>query len=233
MVPFQKMVKIPQQNGTILGSKGSKLLNKNGTISEKDQKSSTKMVPFQKMVKIPQKNGTILGSKGSNYSTKMVPFQKMVENPQQKWYHFRTGSKILDKNGTISEECQKSSTKMVQFQKRVKNRQPKWYHFCQKMVENPQQKWYHFRTGSKILDKNGTISEECQKSSTKMIQFQKRVKNRQPKWYHFCQKMVKIPQQKWYRFRKGSKILNKNGTMRHDKKRRQDLHIMLLPWDKG
>ena len=100
MVPFQKMVKIPRQNGTSLGSKGSKLLNKNGTISEQGQKSSTKMVPFQKSVK----------------------------NPQQKWYDFRKGlkivnqngtifvkkwSKFLNKNGTISEKGQKSSIKMV------------------------------------------------------------------------------------------------------------------------
>ena len=66
----------------------------------------------------------------------MVPFQKRVIIPQQKWYHFRKGSKIVNKNGTIPkkgqksskngtilEEDQKSSTKMVPFQKRVKNRQ--------------------------------------------------------------------------------------------------------------
>ena len=57
---------------------------------------------------------------------------------------------------------------------------------------------YHFRKGSKLLSNNGTISEEGQTSSTKMVPFQKRVKN---------------PQQKWYNFRKGSKILNRNGTI--------------------
>ena len=78
MVQFQKMVKIPQQNGTILGSKGSKFLNKNGTIPEKGQKSSTKMVPFQKRVK--------------NCQQKWYHFsQKRVKIPQQKWYHFRKG----------------------------------------------------------------------------------------------------------------------------------------------
>ena len=71
-----------------------------------------------------------------------------------------------------------------------------------------------------MLDKNGTISEKGQNSSTNIVPFQKRVKNRQQKWYHFSQKMIKIPQQKWYYFRKGSKILNKNGTMY--KERRQD-----------
>ena len=85
---FRKGSKFLDKNGTILGRKGSKFFNKNGTISEKDQKSSTEMVPFQKRVKILKK---------------MVPFQKMVIDPQIKWYHFRKGSKILDKNGTISE----------------------------------------------------------------------------------------------------------------------------------
>ena len=67
------------------------------------------MVPFQAL-------------KGKNSLTKMVPFQKRVKNPKQKWYHFRKGSKILDKNGTILEKGQNSSTKIVPFQKRVKNR---------------------------------------------------------------------------------------------------------------
>ena len=101
----------------------------------------------------------------------------------------------------------------------------------QTRVKNPRQIWYHFRKGSKFFNKNGTISEEGQKSSIKMVPFQKRVRNRQQKWYHYSQKMVEIPQQKWYHFRKWSKILNKNGTM--NKERRQDFHIMLLPWDKG
>ena len=74
------------------------------------------MAPFQKMVKIHQQNGTISGRKGSKIVDKMVPFQKTIKNPQQKWYHLRKGSKILDKNGTISEKVQKSSTKMVPFQ---------------------------------------------------------------------------------------------------------------------
>ena len=87
----------------------------------------------------------------------------------------------------------------------------------QKRVKIPEQKWYHFRRGSKIVHKNGTISEKGQ--------------NCQQKWYHFSQKMVKISQQKWYHFRKGSKNMNKNGTM--SKECRQDFHIMLLPWDKG
>ena len=74
MVPFQKMVK-----NTILGSKGSKFLNKNGTISEKGRKSSTRMVPFQNRVKSRQ--------------PKWYHFcQKMVKIPQQKWYYFRKGS---------------------------------------------------------------------------------------------------------------------------------------------
>ena len=79
-------------------------------------------------------------------------------------YHFRKGSKILNKNG------QNFSTKIEPFQT---------------MVKNPQQ--------------NGTISENGKNFSTK--------------WYHFRQKRLKIPQQKWYLFRKGSKILDKNGTI--------------------
>ena len=76
------MIKIPQQEWYHF-RKGSKILNKNGTISEKGQKSSTKMVPFQKRVKIPQQNGTIL-EKGKNSSTKngtptvAKPFHKQV-----------------------------------------------------------------------------------------------------------------------------------------------------------
>ena len=93
------------------------------------------MIPFQ-------------AENGQNSPTKIIPFQKRVKNPQQKWYHFRKWSKILNKNGTISDKSQKSSTKMVPFHKRVKN---------------PQQ--------------NGTISEKDQNSSTKMVPFQERVKN--------------------------------------------------------
>ena len=68
----------------------------------------------------------------------MVPFQAVKgQNSSTKWYHFRKGSKIFDKNGTISEKGQNSSTKIVQFQKRVKNREQKWYHFSQKMIKIP------------------------------------------------------------------------------------------------
>ena len=126
---------------------------------------------------------------GKNRQRKWYHFsRKRVKIAQQKWYHFRKGSKILNKNGTISEKGQKSSTKMVPFQKRVKN---------------PQQKWYHFRKWSKFLNKMVPFQAvKGQNSSTKMVPFQKRVKN---------------PQQKWY----------------HDKERWQDFHIKLFPWDKG
>ena len=137
--------------------------------SEKGQKSSIKMVPFQKMVKIHQQKWYYLRQKRVKIPQQNVTFQKRIKSPQQKLYHFRKGSKILDK---------------------------KWYHFSQKRVKIPQQKMYHFRKGSKFLSKNGTISEEGQTSSTKMVPFQKRVENIQRKWYHFSQKRVKIPQQK-------------------------------------
>ena len=164
--------------------------------------------------------------KGQNSSTKMVPFHKRVKIPQQKWYYFTKGSKILNKNGTISEKGQKSSTKKVPFQKRVKNRQQKTVPF-QKRVENRRQKWYHFRKWSKFLNKNSTISgrkgskflkewqhfRKWSKFFNKMVPFQKRVKIPQQKWYHFSQKRVIIPRQKRYHFRKGSKFLNKNGTI--------------------
>ena len=150
----------------------------------------------------------------------------MIKIPQQKWYHFRKGSKILNKNSTISEKGQKSSTEMVPFKKMVK--------FLNKMVpfqavksQNASTKWYHFRKGSKILDKNGTISEKGQNSSTKMVPFQKRIKNPQQKLYHF-RKGSKIldkkwsisekgqnfsaKMRKWYNFRRRSNIVNKNGT---------------------
>ena len=95
-----------------------------------------------------------------------------MKTPQQKWNHF-----------VISENSSKQ----------------KLYHFSQKRVKIPRkQKWYHFRKGSKIVNKNGTISIKGQKPSTKIVPFQK---------------MVKITQQKWYYFRKGSKLLNKNGTI--------------------
>ena len=166
--------------------------------SEKGQKSSIKMVPCQKMVKIPLQKWHHFRQKRVKIPQQNVTFQKRIKNPQQKFYRFRKGSKILDKkwyhfsqkrfkiprqkmyhfgkgskllskNGTISEEGQTSSTKMVPFQKRVENRQRKWYHFSQKRVKISQRKWYNFRKWSKILDKNGTISEKGQISSTKMV----------------------------------------------------------------
>ena len=54
-------------------------------ISERDQKSSTKIVPFQKRVKNPrQKMVPFQSEKGQNSSTKNVPFKKRVKIPQQK-----------------------------------------------------------------------------------------------------------------------------------------------------
>ena len=73
----------------------------------------------------------------------MVQFQKRVKNPRQKWYHFRKRSKILNKNGTISEKCQKSSTEMVKIPK--------------------QNGTISGSKGSKFLNKNGIISEKGQK----------------------------------------------------------------------
>ena len=186
-VPFQKRVKNRQKKWNHF-RKGSKFLNKNRTISEKGLKSSKNWYHYRKGLKILNKIGTISengehsstkivpfqAEKGQNSSTKMVSFQKRIKNPQQKWNHFRKGSKILDKNGTISvrkgsyildkkgtisEKGQNTSTKMIPFQKRVKNRQ---------------QKWYHYRKGSKILNKNGTISEKCHNSSTKRYHFNKK-----------------------------------------------------------
>ena len=53
-------------------------------ISEKDQKSLTKIVSFQKRVKNPrQKMVPFQSEKGKNSSTKYVPFQKRVTIPQQ------------------------------------------------------------------------------------------------------------------------------------------------------
>ena len=138
MVPFQKRVKNPQQNGTISGRNVSKFLYKNGTISEKGQKSLTKMVPFQSEKGHNSSTKCTISERGQNSSTKMVPFQKRVKNRQQKWYHFR--------------------------QKMVKIHQQKWYHF--RKGSKPHKKWYHFRKWSKFLNKNGTISEKGQKSST-------------------------------------------------------------------
>ena len=86
MVPFQKGPKIPQQKWYHF-KKDPNFANKNGTILEKAQNSSTKMVPFEKRPKIPQ----------------------------QKWYHFKKYLKFLNKNGTISEKVQISLTKMVPY----------------------------------------------------------------------------------------------------------------------
>ena len=118
----------------------------------------------QKRIKIPQHKWTI-SEKGQKSSTKMVPFQKRVKNPRQKWYHFQKGSKFLNKNGTISEEGQNSSTKMVPFQKRVKIHQQKWYHFRRGSNIVNKNGTIFVRKGSKLLNKNGTISEKGQKLS--------------------------------------------------------------------
>ena len=152
------------------------------------------MVLFQKKVKTLNKNGTITGRKGSKFLNEMVTFQKKG----QKWYHFKKGSKILRKNGTLSEKSRKSSTKRLYFRKGSKFHNQKWYHFRRGSKILNKNVAILVRKGSKFLNKNGTISEKGQKSSTKMVPFQKRVKS---------------PQQKWYYFRKGSKILNKNGTI--------------------
>ena len=167
------------------------MVNRNGTISEKGQKSSTKMVPFQSEKGQNSSKKGIISEKGQNSSTKIVPLQKRVTNPQQKWHHFRKRSKFLNNNVTFPEKGQKSSTKMVLFQSEMgHNFSTKKVPF-QKRVKIPQQKWYLFRRGAKIVNKNGTISEKCQNSSTK--------------WYHFRQKRVKISQQKWHLLKKGSK----------------------------
>ena len=75
------------------------------------------MIPFLKRVKNPgQKMVPFQSEKVQNSSTKNEPFQKRVKIPQQKWYNFRRGSNIVNKNGTILEKGRKSSTKMVPFQ---------------------------------------------------------------------------------------------------------------------
>ena len=76
--------------------KGSKFLEtKIVPLQEKGQNSSTKnvnkKVPFQKRSKIVKK---------------MVQFWKRVKIPQQKWCYFKKGSKFLNKNSTITENCQ-------------------------------------------------------------------------------------------------------------------------------
>ena len=150
--PPKKCVKVSHVifDCRVINHHPSKFLDKNSAISEKGQKSSTKTEPFQKRVKILDK---------------MVPLQhfsqKRVIISRQKWYHFR---KFLKKNGTI---LGRKGSKFLN---------KKWYHFRQKRVKIPQQKWYHFRKGSKFIDKDYTISEKGQKSSTKMVPFQKRVK---------------------------------------------------------
>ena len=198
MEPFQKRVTNCQQKWYHF-KKGSKILDKNGIIS------------VRKKVIIPRRKGTI-SEKGQNSSTKMEPFQKRVTNCQQKWCHFRKGSKFLNKNCTISEEGQQSLTKMVPFQsEKSQNSSIKMVPF-QKRVKNPQRKWYHFRKGSK--------------STTKMVPFQKRVKNildstkmvlfwsekgqkSSTKKCHFRKESTFLNNH----FRRGSKIVNKNGTI--------------------
>ena len=134
------------------------------------------MVPFQNLVKIPQQKWYHFRQKRVKIPQQNVTFQKRIKNPQQKWYHFRKGSKILNKNGTISENGKNSSTKMVPFQaEKGKNSSTKNVPF-QKRVKIPQQKWYHFRKVQKFIDKDDTISEKGQNSSTKMVPFLKRIK---------------------------------------------------------
>ena len=73
-MPFQKRVKNTQKNGTILVRKGSNILEKQCTISEKGQNSSTKKwYNFRRGPNIVTRNGTI-SEKGRKSSTKMVPF---------------------------------------------------------------------------------------------------------------------------------------------------------------
>ena len=72
-------------------------------------------------------------------------------------------------------------------------------HFSQKRVKIPRQKC--------------TISEKGQKSSAKPVQFQKRVKHRQQKWYHFRKGSKILNENGTILVRKGSKFLNKNGTI--------------------
>ena len=101
--------------------------------------------------------------------------EKGQNSLKQKWYYFRKGSKILDKNGTIlvrkgsyyprqkgsiSEKGKKSSTKMVPFRKGSK-------------ILNKNGTILG-RGGSKFFNKNRTISENGQNSSTKMVPFQKK-----------------------------------------------------------
>ena len=174
------------------------------------------MVQFKRMVKIPQQKWYHFRQKGVKIPQQNITFQKRIKNPQQKLYHCRKGSKIFDKNGTISvgkgskfldkkctisEKGQNSSAKIVQFQKRVKHCQEKWYHFRKGSKIVNENGTILVRKGLKFLNKNGTISEKGQKSSTKMVPFQKRVKYPQQKWYHFSHKNDQIPQQKWYHFR--------------------------------
>ena len=200
------MAKIPQQKWNHF-RKGSKFLNKDGTISEKGQKvagvlgikksvqifrNPVKLLPCHVICYPSCRKVTIFSAdwttfllpltyyyrlKDKQYNcisyyypmvyldSSMVPFQKSAKYQRQKWYPFQKRSKILNKNGTISDS------------------------------EKGQQKWYHFRKGSKIL-----------KASTKMVPFQKRVKNPKQKWYHF-RKVQNISG------KNGSKILNKNGTI--------------------
>ena len=74
------------------------------------------MVPFQKMVKFLNKKWYYFRQKRVKIPQQNVTFQKRIKNPQQKLYHFRKGSKILNKNGTISENGKIPQQKMVLFQ---------------------------------------------------------------------------------------------------------------------
>ena len=164
-------------------------------VPEECQKSATKMVPFQKRVKNRQQKWYHFSQKRVKFLKKMVPFQKRVKNLQQKWYHFRKGSKILNKNGTITEKGKNSSTKLVPFYKRVKIPQQKMVPFQSEKVQNSSTKWYRFKKCPKYLNTNGTITEKGKYFQQNWYHFTKGSKFLNKKWYHFSQKRVEIPQQ--------------------------------------
>ena len=85
------------------------------------------------------------------------------------------------------------------------------------------------RKGSKFLDKECTISEKGQNSSAKMVQFQERVKHRQQKWYHFRKGSKIVNENGTILVRKGSKFLNKNGTI---SKKGQKSSTKMVPFQK-
>ena len=101
MVPFQKMVNIPQQKWYHFRQKRVKIPQQNVTFQKRIKNPQQKLYHFRKGSKI-------LDKKWYHFS------QKRVKIPRQNMYHFRKGSKFLSK---ISEVGQTSSTKMVPFQK--------------------------------------------------------------------------------------------------------------------